>query len=131
MKASAKRKIFHGPITSAGPEFTDEEKLADAMATALRPITDAFLPIEYASTDLHDPVRDRWDEGTAVGGVRLYCTQSPSFGENARWSLQVRAQVKTRSGRAGKHFAVGTASMSRGDLRWLRDQIDAELRRKS
>lgn len=32
------RQIFHGPITSDGPEFTDEEKLADAMATALRHI---------------------------------------------------------------------------------------------
>jgi hypothetical protein len=96
--------------------------------------SDAFLPVEYVSTDLHDPVRDHWDEGTAVGGVRLYCTQSPSFGDAARWHLQVRAQVKTRSGRDGKHFGVGTAStasMSRVDLRWLRDAIDAELRRKS
>ena len=28
------RKISHGMITSGGPEFTDDEKLADAMATA-------------------------------------------------------------------------------------------------
>lgn len=32
------RKIAHGTITSGGPEFTDEEKLADAMATAQRHI---------------------------------------------------------------------------------------------
>jgi hypothetical protein len=91
---------------------------------------DEFLPVEYVSTDLHDPVRDRWDEGAAVGGVRLYCTQSPSFGDAARWHLQVRAQVKTKAGRPGKHFAISTASMSREALLWLRDAINAELRRK-
>jgi hypothetical protein len=32
------RQIFHGTITNGGPEFTDEEKLADAMAVALRHI---------------------------------------------------------------------------------------------
>lgn len=68
--------------------------------------------------------------------MRLYCTQSPKMfdqpgREGARWSLQVRAWVKTKAGDRGKHFAVGTASMSREDLAWLRDLIDAELRRKS
>ena len=90
-----------------------------------------FRPINFVETMLHDPVRERWQEGADEGGVRLYCTQSPSFGENARWSLQVRAQVKTKTRGVGKHFAVGTSSMSREDLQWLRDQIDAELRRKS
>lgn len=32
------RKIAHGAVTSGGPEFTDEEKLAAAMATAQRHI---------------------------------------------------------------------------------------------
>ncbi len=32
------RKIFRGPITDRGPELTEEEKLADAMATAQRHI---------------------------------------------------------------------------------------------
>jgi hypothetical protein len=32
------RKIAHGTVTSDGPEFTDEEKLAAAMATAQRHI---------------------------------------------------------------------------------------------
>jgi hypothetical protein len=92
---------------------------------------DAFRPIEHVETSLHDTIRERWEEGTDEGGVRLYCTRSPSFGVNARWSLQVRAQMKTKRGGRGKHFAIGTASMSRADLQWLRDQINAELRRKS
>jgi len=32
------RQIAHGSVTSGGPEFTDEEKLAAAMATAQRHI---------------------------------------------------------------------------------------------
>ena len=91
---------------------------------------DEFRPIAHVETTLHDTARDRWEEGADEGGVRLCCTQSPSFGENARWHLQVRAQVKTKRSGLGKHFAVGTASMSREDLQWLRDQINAELRRK-
>ena len=35
------RKVFHGFITDTGPEFTDEEKLADTMATADRHIRNA------------------------------------------------------------------------------------------
>lgn len=89
-----------------------------------------FRPIEFVETTLHDPARDRWEKGVDQGGVRLYCTQSPSFGENASWCLQVRAQVKTKTKGLGKHFAIGSATLSRKDLRWLRDQIDAELRRK-
>jgi alpha-D-ribose 1-methylphosphonate 5-triphosphate synthase subunit PhnG len=89
-----------------------------------------FRPIEYTETTLHDTSRVALDE---TGGVRLYCTAGAyTHGEeNARWALQVRAQVRTKTRGVGKHFAVGTASMSRDDLQWLRDQIDAELRRKS
>ena len=94
---------------------------------------DAFRSIEHIETTLHDTVRERWDEGSDQGGVRLYRTASPQVHgkENARWSLQVRAQVKTKHSGPGKHFAIGTASMSREDLQWLRGQISAELRRKS
>lgn len=94
--------------------------------------SDEFRAIAHIETTLHDTARDRWEEGSDTGGVRLYSTASATAHgkENARWALQVRAQVKTKSG-LGKHFAVGTASMSREDLTWLRDQINAELRRKS
>jgi hypothetical protein len=36
-----RRKIFHGPASSEGPEFTDEEKLADCLETASRHIENA------------------------------------------------------------------------------------------
>lgn len=92
---------------------------------------DVFREIEHIDTTLHDPVRERWDEGMDKGGVRLYNTANAlTHGkENARWSLQVLARVKTKHNGPGKHFAVGTASMSREDLVWLRDQINAALRR--
>jgi hypothetical protein len=92
---------------------------------------DAFREIESVEVTLHDPVRERFDNTSH--GVRLYRTASPlTHGEeNARWSLQVRAQVRKKIGGAGKQFAIGTASVSREDLVWLRDQINAELRRKS
>jgi len=88
-----------------------------------------FRPIEYTETTLHDTSRDKLDE---TGGVRLYCTAGAyTHGEeNARWALQVRAQVRTKTRGVGKHLAIGTASMSRKDLQWLRDQINIELRRK-
>jgi hypothetical protein len=35
------RNIKHGTITNGGPDFTDEEKLADTMATADRHIRNA------------------------------------------------------------------------------------------
>lgn len=94
-----------------------------------------FRAITDIDTSLHDPVRERWEADSAQGGVRFYCTQSSAMfdrpvGEDARWALQVRAQVKLKSGRAGKDFAVGTASMTRADLQWLRDQINDALRRK-
>ena len=94
---------------------------------------DVFRPIAHVETTLHDPVRDCFDEGATTGGVRLYSTACASTHgkDNARWSLQVRARVKTKHSGPGKHFAIGTASMSREDLQWLRDQISAELRRKS
>lgn len=89
-----------------------------------------FRSIEYIETTLHDPLRERWEEGCDQGGVRLYCTSSPRMHgtDNGRWALQVRARVKVRRGGTGKHFAVGTASMSREDLLWLRAKIDAELK---
>jgi hypothetical protein len=94
---------------------------------------DAFRTIAYIETSLYDPVRERWDEGVDKGGVRLYSTANArTHGkENARWALQVHARVKTKHNGPGKHFAIGTASMSREDLVWLRDQINAQLRRKS
>lgn len=94
---------------------------------------DAFRVIDHIETTLHDAVRERFDDGADQGGVRLYRTANPlTHGkENGRWSLQVRARVKTKRSSPGKHFAIGTASMSREDLQWLRDQINAELRRKS
>jgi hypothetical protein len=94
---------------------------------------DAFRQIDRVEITLHDPIRERFDEGSTRRGMRLYRTASPlTHGEeNARWSLQVRAQVKTKAGVLGKHFAIGTASVSRDDLVWLRAQINAELRRKS
>jgi hypothetical protein len=91
-----------------------------------------FRPIDHVETTLYDPVRDRWEAGCDDGGVRLYCTSSPlTHGhgvDNGRWALQVRARVKLRGRGHGKHFAVGTASMSPTDLRWLRDLIDDMLR---
>jgi hypothetical protein len=96
---------------------------------------DAFRQIAHVETTLHDIVHERWEKGADEEGVRLYNTQSPKMfdqpgREGARWGLQVFSWVKTKAGR-GKHFAIGTASMSREDLKWLRDLIDAELRRKS
>jgi hypothetical protein len=77
-------------------------------------------------------MRDAWDAEATVGGVRLYCTEDPrTYGKGiGRWHLQVRAQVKTKRGASGKLFGIGIASMGREDLVWLRDQIDAELKRK-
>lgn len=94
----------------------------------LTEIDSEFRPVDFIETVLHDPVRERWGARSAEGGVRLYCTASPEVhgDEHARWALQVRARVKTRRG-PGKHFAVGTASMSREDLQWLRGLIDAAL----
>ena len=91
---------------------------------------DEFRPIEFADTTLHDPVRDRWAEGDDKSGVRLYCTADPQTRGNAngRWALQILARVKPKRGGDGKRFAVGTASMSREDLLWLRSLIDDALR---
>lgn len=96
--------------------------------------TDAFRQIAHIDTTLHDTIHERWEEDNDQEGVRLYCTQSPKMfdrpgREGARWALQTRAWVKTKTGR-GKHFAIGTASMTREDLQWLRDQINAALRKK-
>ena len=128
-----------GALTPAGraelvvPDIFDD--LFDQKEAAM-PKTesdDMFRSIEHIETTLHDTVRERFAEGADQGGVRLYRTASPlTHGkEHARWSLQIRARVKTKTSGLGKHFAIGTASMSREDLQWLRDQINAELRRKS
>lgn len=87
-----------------------------------------FRAITFVETTLHDP--HDLIAGDDEGGVRLYCTAHPATHgkENARWALQVRAQVKTRSRGQGKRFAIGTAAMSREDLRWLRRLIDSALR---
>ena len=93
---------------------------------------DAFRPIAFVETTIHDPGRDRWKHGADQGGVRLYCIASPhTHVDDARWTLLLCAHVRTSRGRAGKRFAIGSAEMSRDDLRWLRDQINAALRRKS
>jgi len=93
--------------------------------------TPEFRPIEFVETTLHDPVRERWETADDKSGVRLYCTANPQTHgeENGRWGLQIFAWVKTKSGGASKRFAGSTASMSRADLVWLRDQINAKLRR--
>ena len=90
---------------------------------------DEFRAIAHVETSLHEPIRERWTLGLDEGGVRLWCTASPRVhgDENARWALQVRAKVKPRRGGEGKRFALGTASMSRRDLLWLRTLIDAVL----
>jgi len=89
-----------------------------------------FRAISSIETTLHRPDRDRWEPGSDEGGVRLYCAASPeTHGDEARWALQLRTRVRTRR-LPSKHFAIGTASMSRADLRWLRDLIDDALRRK-
>jgi hypothetical protein len=107
-----------------------KKKVLKKILVAAGVIDPEFRPIDFVETVLHDPVRDHWDAGCDEGGVRLYCTASPRThgDEDARWALQVRARVKTRKG-PGKHFAVGTASMSRTDLQWLRGLIDAALRK--
>lgn len=87
-----------------------------------------FRSIEFVEMVLYEPVRERWPEGTLREGVRVYSTaRALTHGEgNARWDLQVRAWAKTKKGK-GKHFVVGSASMSREDLMWLRDLINTEL----
>jgi len=132
-----------GALTPAGRDelvvpniFDDLFAQETTVPKTKKPVTNTFAefrPIEYVTTELHDPERAGWvlGDGAQTDGVRLYCTQSPSFGENARWHLQIRAWVKKKTGDRGKHFAVSSASMSREDLMWLRGQIDAELRRKA
>jgi len=112
--------------------FNDLFAKETAMPKTQKKSVDAFRSIEFAETSLHDPIRDRWEEGDDKSGVRLYCTSSPrTHGEeNGRWALQIFARVKTKRGGVGKHFAGSTASMSREDLLWLRDQINTALRRK-
>jgi hypothetical protein len=136
--ALQRKKLLDGhKLTPAGrdalaiPDIFDDLFAKEETAVPKKPPAplEEFRPIEYVETTLHDPIRDRWEEGTIMGGVRIYCTAHPyTHGvDNARWALQVRARVKTQKGE-GKHFAIGTASMSRQDLQWLRGQIDAALR---
>lgn len=128
-----------GAVTSAGRAelvvpniFDDLFAQETTVPKTQKKSVDEFRPIEFVDTTLHDPVRDRWEEGDDKSGVRLYCTSNPlTHGEeNGRWALQIFARVKTKRGGAGKHVAASTASMSRDDLLWLRSQIDAALRRK-
>lgn len=114
-------------------EKTPVPKAKKSPRKASEKSVDAFRPIEFADTTLHDPIRDRWEEGADKSGVRLYCTSSPATHgkENGRWSLQIFARVKIKRGRAGKHFAGSTASMSLKDLLWLRGMIDDAIGRKS
>lgn len=130
-----------GAITPAGraeltvPDIFDDLFDKESTVPKKKPpakSNDAFRPIEFVETTLHDPVRERWEEGDDKSGVRLYCTANPQTHgeENGRWSLQIFAQVKKKRGGVGKHFATNTASMSREDLGWLRDQITATLRRR-
>ena len=111
--------------------FTKETAVPKTLKRVAKPFTE-FRAIKYVTTELYDPEHAGWvlGDGSQTDGVRLYCTQSPSFGDNARWHLQVRAWVKKKTGGRGKHFAVSNASVSREDLQWLRDQINIELRRK-
>lgn len=127
------RDVLSGGICKA-PKKTPEHKTSKKRGAPKTVAAVAeFRPIESVETTLHDPVRDRWEADQNEGGVRLYCTSNPlTHGkDNGRWALQVRARVKIKSGGTGKHFAIGTASMSRADLLWLRGLIDAALRRTS
>lgn len=91
-----------------------------------------FRAIEHIATDLYNIERDGRHVQADEPGVRLWCTQNArtADGEGERWALQVRATIKVKSKQPSKHFAIGTASMSRKDLVWLRDLIHAELRKK-
>lgn len=57
------RQIAHGTVTDGGPEFTDDEKLADAMATAKR-------HIEIAA-EFSESLADVEEEAAALG-ARLH-----------------------------------------------------------
>jgi len=94
---------------------------------------DASRAVKHARTTLHQPNHVRNDDKPAQNMVRFYCIDdSPSLpGRFARWFFQIRALTETRFGEPGKRFGISTATMSRDDLVWLRDQIDAELRRIS
>jgi hypothetical protein len=119
-----------GHRTDGTPFDSAPKKRAPKKTPKKRAPSPEFRAIEFVETLLHDPVRDQWEPGCDEGGVRLWCTSSPDTHgkDNGRWSLQVRAQVKRRGGGSGNHFAVGTASMSREDLLWLRAKIDEALR---
>ena len=87
-----------------------------------------FRPITDAETKLYDPAID-WKEGSPDGGVRLNLARTPFLSGDARWQLQVCGWVKTKTSALDKPYAIAVASMSQEDLRWLRDQINEELRR--
>lgn len=92
----------------------------------------AFRIVRNVKTTLENPNHIKESGGKpALGGVRFFCIDdSPMLpGRFARWFLQIRALIETKSGTPGKRFGISTAPMSREDLVWLRDQIDAELRR--
>jgi hypothetical protein len=89
-----------------------------------------FRPIADASTTIHKPDHVREQGGRPpTSGVRLWCSENPVLGKFGQWFLQIRAQIQTALNEPGKRFGISTARMSRQDLQWLRDQIDAELQR--
>lgn len=94
---------------------------------------DASRAVKHARTTLHQPNHVRKDENPAKNEVRFFCIDdNPTLpGRFARWFLQIRALTETRFGEPGKRFGISTATMSREDLVWLRDQIDKELRRSA
>jgi hypothetical protein len=61
--------------------------------------------------------------------VRMYCSASPrTFGDEARWTLQLRGPTRLASGRQGRDYAMATSSLSLADLVALRDELDAVIR---
>ncbi len=77
---------------------------------------DYFEPVHVEGTFAANYVSDR------DPGVRLYCTQSRSA-----WALQLRGSRTLSNGRAGKDFMIVTASLSKEELRGLRDAIDRQI----
>lgn len=71
----------------------------------------------------------RADDASREPSVRLYCTASPqSFGDEARWSLQLRGPVRLASGRRSEADGVATGTLSLQDLIELRDEAERCIR---
>ena len=63
------RKIFHGPASTGGEAFTDEEKLAACLATANRHIENAAEFSEDLASEEQD-LLDAEERATAVAAER-------------------------------------------------------------